>query len=690
LAWTTTNAASCILKDLTAGTEKVVPVNSDVDTKVLYSENSYQLVCKNTANVATNSEILKVTVNGVNNITSFEAAPLTMNYNQSAKLNWVTSNITSSCTLARKVDGVVTRTGAVSTNSATAGFSTGNLLKTTTFVLTCKNRAEESSSVEKTVTVTQPAGAVVSITANDIDTTTTIGYGETATIAWDSINATSCTVKGGAIDKTTLSGEFAMNSGALTRTTDFEISCKNAAGLVVTDKVTVAVTPLSLPTVIFKVATSSKVNYFENEITTDYNTSVNLQWVARGSVQSCKLNGVGVSLLGGKDLLSQKANSTQTLVCYNRDGGQTTKTISIVVTPQNSSVVNMKVNGVAGTTGTVDYQKTATLSWTTTGAKSCKMNGLASTINSTAYVTKALTANTEFNLVCLNDQGLESVVKVTVNVNQPGAVIYNTFSATPATINQGAKSKLAWTTTNAVTCVLKNITTSTEKAVTASSTTDTLVLYKDNSYQLVCKNKSGVAANSEIVKVTVAEVKDIVSFEATPATVSYNQSAKLNWVTSNITSYCKLSRVVDGVYGAAVAVTLNSAATGYSTGNLTKTTTFILACVSKDGELNGEQRVVTVNPPAIGLPTISFSIATSTGQSVNAPAAVAVNRGSSATLSWSVRGVVNNCYLNGTATTLWNNAKTIANITTGSTQTLRCTNTAGGEASKAITINVNP
>jgi len=690
LTWTTTNAASCVLKDLTASTEKVVPTNSTVDTSVLYRENSYQLVCKNAANVSNSSEIVKVAVTGVNNITSFDAAPLTMNYNQSAKLNWVTSNITTGCTLDRKVDGVVTRTNTVGVNSITAGYSTGNLLKTTTFVLTCKNKAGESSSAEKTVTVTQPAGAVVNITANDVDETTNVGYGETATIAWNSINATSCNVKGGAINKTSLSGEFAMNSGALFATTYFEISCKNAAGVVVTDKVTVMVTPLSLPTVIFKVATSSKVNYFENQITTDYNTSVNLQWVARGTVESCKLNGVGISLLGGKDLLNLKANSTQTLVCYNKDGGQTTKNINIVVLPQTQSSIVMKVNGLSAETATVDYQKTATLSWTTTGAKSCKINGVATTINTNAYITKALATNTEFTLTCLNEQGLESTAKVTVNVTQPGAVVYNTFSATPSTVNQGIKSKLSWNTTNAVTCVLKDITAGTEKAVIASSTTDTLALYKDNSYQLVCKNKAGVATNSEIVKVTVTEVKDIVSFEATPAIIGYNQSAKLNWVTSNITSSCNISRVVGDVWGAPVVVPLNSATTGYSTGNLTETTTFSLACKSKVGELNGELRTITVNPPTIGLPTISFSVATSTERSSSAPATVAVNRGSSATLSWSVRGVVNNCYLNGAATTLANNAKVITNITTGSTQTLRCTNTAGGEASKAITITVNP
>ena len=152
-----------------------------------------------------------------------------VNYNGSSFLSW-TSNDATSCSASGGVNGWA---GSKSTGG---NFNTGALTNTTTFYITCSNSTGSANDMV-TVYVNMdnqnynynnnyiPPATYVSISADR----TNIAYNESTVIRWYPTNATYCSGSGGsngwAGARNTFSSTF--NTGALTSTTTYTISCNN-------------------------------------------------------------------------------------------------------------------------------------------------------------------------------------------------------------------------------------------------------------------------------------------------------------------------------------------------------------------------------------------------------------------------------------------------------------------------------
>ena len=135
------------------------------------------------------------------------ASQTSIAYNATTNITWSSTNATT-CTLS-------------SGQSGTSGsFTTPSLTTNTTYTVSCTG-AGGSVSGSVTVTVAAAPTPTVSISSSPASVTS----GQTATVSWSSVNATTCTLSNG---KTGVSGSFV--TPALTTTTTYTISCTGVGG----------------------------------------------------------------------------------------------------------------------------------------------------------------------------------------------------------------------------------------------------------------------------------------------------------------------------------------------------------------------------------------------------------------------------------------------------------------------------
>ncbi|UMX48274.1 MAG: FG-GAP-like repeat-containing protein [Candidatus Nealsonbacteria bacterium DGGOD1a] len=208
----------------------------------------------------------------------------------------------------------------------------------------------------------------------------------------------------------------------------------------------------------------------------------------------------------------------------------------------------------------------------------------------------------------------DAVTSITTN-NPLAEPIISTFTATPATINAGATTTLAWTlsggapTTLTITPSVGSVLNTLSKVVTVSATT---------TYTLTATNAVGTTAKTVTVnaKPTAPVIK---TFTAAPATINAGATTTLAWT-------------LDG--GTPTSLTINNGvgsvlgATSKTVSPVT-TATYTLTAANAAGTVTKTVSVTVIPTPVIS----SFTAA---------PAAI--TKGKSATLSWTLTG--------GTATSL--------------------------------------
>ena len=309
----------------------------------------------------------------------------------------------------------------------------------------------------------------------------------------------------------------------------------------------------------------------------------------------------------------------------------------------------------------------ATLSWSSTDATSCTASGGWSGNRgaSGSEATPALSATTNYSITCVGAGGSDSAT-VTVTVagspTPPPAAPTLTFSANPASVAFNGSSALSWSATNATSCAASGG-WSGSKAVSGTNVS-TGALTTTRTYSLTCTGTGG--SNTKSVTVTVAAAPaPTLSLSANPVSVASGGASNLSWSATNASS-CTASGAWSGGKP--------TSGTSVSTGALTASSTFTLACTGSGGTVTRDVTVSVTAPPA---PTLSLSANP-----------VSVTSGGAATLSWSAANATS-C----TASGGWSGTRAITgNESTGAltsvkTYTLVCSGT-GGNVSKSVTVSI--
>ncbi len=176
-----------------------------------------------------------------------------------------------------------------------------------------------------------------------------------------------------------------------------------------------------------------------------------------------------------------------------------------------------------------------------------------------------------------------------------------TFKAVPTSINRGGSSILTWTSTNATSASINqgigSVPINGSRTVSPTTTI---------TYTITVKNAAGTKVTA-MAKVTVKPALPIVTFNASPSSLSQGQSSTLSWTTSNATS----ASINQGIG----SIALN----GSKTVTPTVTTTYTLTATGSGGTVTATSKITLSVAP----PTVTFSAAPTT-----------IEAGQNSTLSW--------------------------------------------------------
>ncbi len=250
------------------------------------------------------------------------AAP-TVALRGSTTLTWSTINATS-CTASGAWSGALAANGTQTVTLTTSGPST--------YTLTCVNAAGVSASNSVTLTDVVPAEPTLTISAPSIN------LGDSATIAWVSPTAASCTASGSWSGLLPTSGSQVVTPSA-GGTDTYSITCANAIGPSPVNSVTLTVNaPPAAPTLTLA-ATSVEVG-----------SSTTITWSSINAT-SCTASGnwSGTLASSGSRTITPSAAGTETfsLSCSNSVGSSTASSATLTVTAAPSSGGGGALDGIA-------------------------------------------------------------------------------------------------------------------------------------------------------------------------------------------------------------------------------------------------------------------------------------------------------------------------------------------------------
>jgi len=275
-------------------------------------------------------------------VATFTASPSTIAPGGTSTLSWVVLNATS-VTIAPAPGAVNAGTGSAQVSPAA----------TTTYTLTATGPA---GTVNASVVVTVQANVVPPQIIMFNGSPLSITAGQSSTLSWTTVNATSVTISG--LGAEGLNGS--VSTGALQTTTTYTLTAAGANGLMTTAVITIQVAPASVPQVVVFTASPQTINAGQ---------SSQLCWQVVGATSISISNGIGSNL---------QANACQTV------SPQTTTTYVLSATNatgqiQASVTVNVGSTQILSFTASPEFVpiqgNPVTLSWTTTNATSVALVG---------------------------------------------------------------------------------------------------------------------------------------------------------------------------------------------------------------------------------------------------------------------------------------------------------------------------
>ena len=428
----------------------------------------------------------------------------TISAGQSATLSWNSTNATS-ITIDNGVGSVTVPSGSKSVSPAA----------TTTYTATATGPGGTTTAA---VTITVGSGGGTGTTAPTITLTadhTSITVGQSATLSWNSTDATSITIDNGIGSVTAPSGSKSVSP---TATTTYTATATGPGGTA-TATVTITVTAAAVAPTVELSANSTSITAGD---------SVTLSWNSTNATSVTIDNGIGsVTVPSGTTTIKPTATTTYTATATGA-GGTTQASVTITVTP----AAPPSIASFTASPSTINKGDLSTLSWQTSNSTSVTISPSIPAEDSQPLAVSGSTpvspASTITYTLTATGPGGSATAKVTVTVNIPAPTI--TLTATPTTVASGGTSTLSWSSTNADTITIDNgvgsvAVPSGKQDVTPTATT---------TYTATAKNSAGVTATASVTVTVTPALQVTLTTDKTQ--IAWGDTATLSWTTQGATS----------------------------------------------------------------------------------------------------------------------------------------------------------
>ncbi len=579
------------------------------------SNTTYYASCQNSCGVsATRGATAPVVVTAIPNSPTGTANPTIC--------TGTTTSLSATCTT-----GTVNWYNASSVAIPFVGspYTTPTLSANTTYNVRCINGSCNSAFVPVTVTVTQvtaPTG-----TANPtICTGTTASLSATCatgTVNWYASNSTTFLQTGSPYTTPTLSAN-----------TTYNVRCINAGCNSAFVPVTVTVTQVTAPsgTANPTICTGTTASLSATCATGTVN------WYASNSTTFLQTNSPYTTP-------TLSANTTYNVRCINAGCNSAFVPVTVTVTQVTTPTGTANPTICTGTTASLSATcATGTVNWYASNSTTFIQTG-------SPYTTPTLSANTTYNVRCINAGCNSAFVPVTITVTQ---VTAPTGTANP-TICTGTTASLSATcTTGTVNWYASNSTT----FLQTGSPFATPTLSANTTYNVRCIN---AGCNSTFVPVTVTVTPVSAPSGTANSTICTGTTASLSATCANGT--------VNWYDASSVAIPF--VGSPYTTPNLAANTTYNVRCIN--GSCNSAFVPVTVTITSVTDPTGTANATIPSGTSASLSATCA-----SGTVSW---------YNSSTSTLLGTGSPFITpNLSSNTLYKVRCE--SGVCASSFVNVNV--
>jgi hypothetical protein len=408
----------------------------------------------------------------------------------------------------------------------------------------------------QTTTPTTPAATppiIIAFSSNP----STINSDGTSTLLWNVTGATSVSINQG-IGRVDVAGTREVSPNT---STTYTITASNSAGSVTS---LIAVTVSGTGTI-------PAINSFTGSpLTIDSGNQSTLSWNIAGATSASINADVGaVNATSGTHQVSPNANTTYTLTATNATGSSTAQ-VTVTVGIADQPVINsFTANPI-----TINAGQSSTLTWAITGATSAFINVDVGTVNAasgTYVVTPAATIT--YTLTATNSVGSVTAT-ATVTVSGANFPVINSFTANPTIVTSGGASTLSWLVIGATTLSINQgigtVVTPGTRTVNPMATT---------TYTLTASNSYGSVTAQVTITIGTASLPIIVSFTASPSTISVGQYSNLSFIIQGNPTSVSIDQGVGTVsqFGATV--------------NPITTTTYALTATNSSGSVT---RTVTV------------------------------------------------------------------------------------------------
>ncbi|MGH9674078.1 MAG: PKD domain-containing protein, partial [Bryobacteraceae bacterium] len=286
----------------------------------------------------------------------------------------------------------VTITPGIGTVDRVRGARTVNPTETTTYTLTARNRAGDTTAIA-TVTVDRPGVRITRFTAS----APVIIRGESSTLCWDTVDATSAEITGLGTVRT--SGCVEVSPAT---TTSYTLIARNAFGET-RAIVTVTVREGPDPVVVAFLATPDRLVAGQ---------AATLSWKTEGATEVSISGGVGTVQPNGSTQVSPATTTTYTLTARNQFG-EVTSTATVTVEPATRIVTF-----IASPNPVVSGQVT-TVSWATENATAVQISGEIGTRPVSGQLILRPTADVTLTLIALGRLNQRVTQTLTITVSPP-------------------------------------------------------------------------------------------------------------------------------------------------------------------------------------------------------------------------------------------------------------------------------
>ena len=438
---------------------------------------------------------------------SISASATTISYNSSTTISWSSSGA-SSCSASGAWSGGKYFYGSE---------STGNLTSSRIYTLSCTNGGGTTSR-SVTVNVNSPPPTVsISVSPSSIT------QGSSATLSWNSSNASSCSVSNVGGVQPSMFGATTVNPSS---STSYTISCSGSGGSnSASASLTVTRPPVTVDLKVDPDGTAGPASSGNGPYTVFSGSNVAVHWSIRNADNCTMQNWAGLSNLGDGstgEIVNQSV--TYSLSCRQTYGSNVTDSVTVNSTNYslsnsgNKSVLlggsvsnNISTSLVSGPTNSTSFSVSGLPSGVGSSFSNTSCNpSCSSTLNMNA--SNAVTPGT-YTVAVSGSGGRSTSFNLTVTAPVPTADIKANNSNGPITISYNSSATLTWSSSNASSC---SVSIGGWTGTSNSSGQSTGNLTQTRTYTLSCIGAGGTSA-TDSVTANVAAPSLGVNFSVSPS-----------------------------------------------------------------------------------------------------------------------------------------------------------------------------